>query len=790
MAIDNDKLLAAIDAAADNSYGSDDGSELSTRREAAIRAYVGDNVDPAPAGRSQVVDRTLFEVVESCLPSLVRIFASGDDVVRVLPVGPDDQDAADQTTALLQWTVTEKNPWEQISHDWFKDALLLANGYAMAYWDESERIERETYEGQSDEQLALLMQDDNVRILQHSQRPDEDTDKRNAEGFQLAQQQWQMMAAQAQQQAMQTGQPPQMPPPPQPPQPAFLHDVVLERVENEGKVCIEVLPPEHCRVSVNTADFTLKTADYFETWSLKSVSELRSMGLEVDDWVNDSEDEDTLEDSARDRFAEDWRRQNPETEPAMRKVRTRMVWVKTAAEDDDIARMYYAVVVGRTVLYAEPCTRIPVASITPMPMPHRHIGLGMWDILEDIQQTKQAVIRSALDNLYLSVNGRTVVSDQVNLEDLLDVRPGGVVRMNSGALPAEGHVLPLNHPFAFDSIIGTLSYFDQARQNISGVNAYFNGVDQGALNRTATGLSLMTTQSAQRVEQIARMFAIGVEYLFSCVLELIQKHANKAQTFALRGKWYAVDPLAWSKKRDLKIAVGVGAGNKDAMLAHLNAMLAQQMQIGMPLAIADRTTVYNTASEIAKLQGFAQTERFWKDPSQTPPPQPQPPLPLMLEQQKQQAEMQRAQVAVAAEQAESQLDAQVKAMELEHKARMDAMQLEFDRWKTEFDASVKLQIAAMQEDKATEREVTKIGASQQLEGIKMQREDAKAMKDAEAEDVVGQTLAAIGQQVQQLSAVLATSRVAGIEKLRGPDGRMIGARIKRANGEVEDVPIQ
>jgi hypothetical protein len=162
----------------------------------------------------------------------------------------------------------------------------------------------------------------------------------------------------------------------------------------------------------------------------------------------------------------------------------------------------------------------------------------------------------------------------------------------------------------------------------------------------------------------------------------------------------------------------------------------------------------------------------------------------MLEQQKQQAEMQRAQMDAQAKQAESQLDAQVKAMELEHKARMDAMQLEFDRWKTEFDASVKLQIAAMQEDKTTEREITKIGASQQLEGIKMQREDAKAMKDAEAEDVVGQTLAAIGQQVQQLSQVLATSRVAGIEKLRGPDGRMIGARIKRANGEVEDVPIQ
>ena len=350
--------------------------------------------------------------------------------------------------------------------------------------------------------------------------------------------------------------------------------------------------------------------------------------------------------------------------------------------------------------------------------------------------------------------------------------------------------MPLTHPFAFDQIISTLAYFDQQKQHISGITQTFNGIDQGSLNRTATGLNLMTAQSAQRVEQIARMFAVGVEYLFSCVLELIQKHANKAQTFALRGKWYAVDPLAWTKKRDLKIAVGVGAGNKDAMLANLNQLLAQQMQIGMPLAIADRSTVYNTASEIAKLQGFAQPERFWKDPSQSPPPPQQPPLPVLIEQQKQQAEMQRAQMDMQAKQSEAQLDAQIKAMELEHAARMDAMQREFDRWKTEFDASVKLQIAAMQEDKATEREVTKISASQQLEGIRMQREDAKAMQEADAEDVVGQTLAAIGQQVQQLSQLLATSKVAGIEKLRGPDGRMIGARIKRANGEVEDVPIQ
>ena len=775
--MDNDALIRAIDAAAENAIGSDTDDEISASRAAALHAYLGDNVDPAPEGRSQVCDRTLFETVESILPSLVRIFASGDDVVRVLPVGPDDHDAADQTTALLQWTVTEKNSWEQIVHDWAKDALLLRNGYCLAYWDQSERVERETYEGQSDEQLALLMQDKNVRVLQHSQQPDAETDQRNQQMFAQAMQQYQQAAMQAQQQ----GQMP--PPPPQQPQPAFLHDVVIERVESEGKACIKVLPPEHCLIDAATPDFTLRDCNYFEYWDLKTLSELRAMGLKVEDDISDADDDDTLEDDARDRFSEEWRDIEDGADPSMRRVKTRMIWIRTDLEEDGIARLYYCIRVGQTILYAEPVSRIPVASITPMPMPHRHVGLSMWDVLEDIQNTKQAIVRSALDNLYLSVNGRHVVSDQVNLEDLLTVRPGGIVRMNSSALPAEGHVLPLNHPFAFDSIIGTLNYFDQSRQNLSGVNAYFNGVDQGALNRTATGLSMMTTQSAQRVEQIARMFSTGVEYLFSCVLELLQKHSNKTQIFHLRGKWYAVDPLAWAKKRDLKISVGVGAGNKDAMLAQLQQMFGAQTQIGMAIGIADPRTVYNTASEIAKLQGFAQPERFWVDPASKPPAPPQPPPEVQVEQMRLQADQQKTQM-------QAQLDAQRTQLEIQAKAQLEQAQLAFDKWKTEFQASVDLQIAAMKEDKATEREITKLSASNQMEGIRMQREDEKERKESEAEDVVGQTLSQIGQQVQQLSQLLSMSKVAGIEKLRGPDGRMVGARIKRADGSTEEVPIQ
>ena len=785
MAIDNDLLIRVIDAAEEDSYGSDYNDELAQSRAAALDAYLGANIDPAPEGRSQVVDRTLFETVESVIPSLVRIFASGDDVCKVLPVGPDDHDAAEQTTALLQWVVTEKNPWEQIVHDWAKDALLLRNGYTLAYWDNSKRIEREQYEGQSDEQLALLMQDDNVTVLQHSQRPDTATDERNAAQYQQAMQQYQQQLVQMQQQMAaqppQPGQPPpQMPPPPQAPQPAFLHDVVIERASGDGKVKICVLPPEHCKVATSTPDFTLRDCPYFEFWEERTISDLRAMGLDVPDDIGDGGDEDDgEEDRARDRFSEDWRDTENHADPSMRRVRARMIWVRADLEGDGVARLYYVIRVGREILYVEPCSRIPVASITPMPMPHRHIGLSYYDVLADIQDIKTAVHRGALDNLYLSVNGRHVVSDAVNLDDLLAVRPGGVVRMRPGALPGEGHVLPLQHPFAFDQILGAVSYFDQIKQSRSGVNDYFNGVDENALNRTASGLAQMTTQSAQRVEQIARMFATGVEYLFSVVLELIQKHSNKEQTFSLRGKWYAVDPRAWSTRRDLKISVGVGAGNKDAMLAQLNQIVAQQMQVGIPLGIANPQNVYHANAEIAKLQGFAQPDRFWTDPSTAPPPGPPPPDPLVqAEQIKAQAMLQGKQLEAQTDAQTAQMDAQIKQGEIQMKAQADALEaqrkMELERERIVAESQAKIEVARIQAQIDLEKA---IAVEQIRQGSQVQMHE----REGKGAETVGQ----VQQVVAALQDLQTTVQALAQEMARRSSGQIVRDKAGRVAGMVD-----
>jgi hypothetical protein len=795
MSIDNTALLAAIDAGKENAYGSDEQSDLGKKRARAIEYYLGLNTNPAPEGRSQVVDRSVYETISVMLPSLVRIFAgSSDQVCKCMPIGPEDEDAAEQQTAIMNHAVTQQNQWEQLCADWIHDAMLLANGYAMAYWDESENLVREVYEGQSEDQLAAIMQDKNVKVLEHSETVDEQATAEQQEQFKAAMQQYQQQMAQAAPQLMQMqamGRPmPQVPPPPQAPPPVILHDITIERVENEGKVCIKVLPPEHCLVSADTPDWTLKDCPYFEFRQQKTIAELRSMGLEVAEDVSDNEDsDDTQEDWARDRFAED--RDDENGKGVMRRVWARMIWVRADAEGDDQSRMYYVIAVGRTILFAQPCTRIPVASITPQPLPHRHMGMAVGETVHDIQDIRTAVTRGGLDNLYLTNNGRHAISSRVNVEDFLESRPGGVIRMLDDSLPAEGHIMPLVHPFAFDQIINSLEYIDQIRQNRTGASRYFSGTDAGAINKTASGTMALQNMASSRMEHIARTMAPGVEHLFSVVQELLAKHSNKATTLKINGgKWVTVDPQAWRTKRDVRISVGVGAGNKDSMLIQLQTQLAMQMQLSAA-GLAGPKEMYESVIEIAKLNGYANPEKFWVDVGKNPPqPQPNPEMvKIQMEaqagQQKLQLEAQKAQADVQFKQQEAKIDLEKAQVELQIKL----VELEIEKERLNMDrerAGLDMQLQQQKTQHEMQRSEAELGLKDREMGMSNMHKDREiGLKERESETKAKQS----EDGTKKIAELIEGGRTVGIERLRDASGKLIGARRKLANGKTEEVPI-
>jgi len=156
--------LAAISAA-----------RLAEERADAMDYYLGNMAKDMPAqdGRSKAVSTDVADTIEGLMPSLMDIFAGSDEVVRFEPVGPEDEEAAQQETDYVNHVFMQQNPGFMTLYSFVKDALLSKVGIVKVWWEESEQEERETYYDLSDDQFALLAQavaasDGMMKIVAHT----------------------------------------------------------------------------------------------------------------------------------------------------------------------------------------------------------------------------------------------------------------------------------------------------------------------------------------------------------------------------------------------------------------------------------------------------------------------------------------------------------------------------------------------------------------------------------------------------------------------------------------------
>lgn len=683
-----EQLLAAIEEREETAYGTET-DPTAVERSRAIDYYLGRPFGNEVEGRSQVVSKDVSDTIEWIKPSLMNIFAGGEQVCKFDPVGPEDEEAAAQETDYVNHVLQKKNNWFSLAYEWFTDSLLTRNAYAMAYWERSVESKLERYQGLTEDQLALIASDPSVQIVAHS---------------------------------------PSMAPAP-------LHDVEIRTVGDYGCVKVCVLPPERCLVAESTNSVSVRDAEFFEYWDEKPISWLRENGFDVPDDIDDSGAmSETLVDQSRDidrqtsAFNKD-----VFVDPAMRKVKVRMVWIKHDFNADGIAEYNYCVVVGRTILYREECENVPVACIVPTPFPHRHMGLSVYDAIADLQLIKSAMLRQIIDNTYLQNNGRYAISDKVNLDDMLTSRPGGVVRVKGG-LPGN-EIVPLQHPFIANNAINVVEYIDQIRQNRTGTSNYFTGVDQNALNKTASGIAQLSTAAAQRVELIARVFAEGVKDLFLIVHELTLKHATSVDKVQLRGRWVTVDPRQWKKRSDMTISVGLGAGNRQAQLANLQAII--QLQGGaMQFGLCTPGNMYNALAEFTKAAGFTSETKFWNDPTVNPPPPPQPDPKMMIEAERVKIERERLDLDKAKSVAEEERKRQEMVMKANHLANQqqierEGMALDVQKTAASLDAQKELKDKEIASRPEKPQAVVKVNAEKEV--LAPVIEQLKTVADANAQ---------------------------------------------------------
>ena len=373
----------------------------------------------------------------------------------------------------------------------------------------------------------------------------------------------------------------------------------------------------------------------------------------------------------------------------------------------------------------------PFAAVTPVPVPHRFFGRSIADLVMDIQRIKTALLRGALDNLYLHNNPRVEVAEQhasVNtLDDLLVSRPGGIVRTKTpGGL--QWQVVP----DITASVYPALEYLDATREWRTGVTRQGQGIDANALqNQSATAVNQAFTAAQARMKLIARIIAeTGVRDMFSLLHATIRKHGGQSQTVRLRNQWVTVDPRQWKTRNDLTINVGLGDGGKaqQMAMATMIANFQKELVLGGKTNLVDDQKLYNSASHLAKLAGHKNPDMFFNNPSETdeqgqpkypaPPPQPDPAM------VKVQADTQIKQAELQMRGQELQANAEIERQSDQRKAEIEAVQAQADMATS--DRKLQGEMALAQQKFELERELKimefQLKREMQQEELQMKRE--------------------------------------------------------------------
>ena len=633
------KLLALISQEISNSLGFYS-SDLSKQREDALKYYLGEPLGNEVEGRSSVVSQDLLEVVESMLPSLMRMFTQSDKMVNFDPQGPEDVKYADQITDYCNFIFNRDNDGFSILHSMFKTALLQKNGFCKIYWKTSKKQKKESYKHLDEMQYQALLIDNEIEIIDVETIEEED---------------------------------------------GIYYDVELRRTKEYGRCQIDPVPPEEILVSPRAK--SLDDCNFIAHRVTKTVSELIDMGFNK----KDVESLPSSEDSVFNTEATTRRSYDDPTmdiditniDPSMRNVQITECYMKVDMDGDGIGELRKIIVGGSgynnyAILENEEINILPFAMCVAVPMPFRFFGLSMYDLLADVQMMSTAIMRQTLDNMYTLGNARTVVVDgQANLDDLLTSRPGGIVRVKS-----PGAVTPMPQQNFLNEGLAMMQKIDQLKEKRSGVPNQLMGLNPDTINKshtTAESTRSMMQTSTQRIELVARSFADGVKDIFKNILAVISEYQDQERIVKLRGEFISMNPREWTDHYDCTVQVGLGTGNQDQRLQVLQQVLnVQEKMISQGgMGMVTPQTIYNTIEAFLQNSGYKDATQFFNNPSQQPPQQPK--------QDKQDPALQLAaqQIEISKQKAMADMDFKNRKLEADNQMKMQKLNLDEQKLATQ-----------------------------------------------------------------------------------------------------------
>ena len=639
----NDELASKLSNEIESASGNFN-TELSEQREDAMKYYLGEKFGNEIEGRSEIVTTDVRDTIEYIMPSLMRIFTTHNNVAEFEPQGPEDVEMAQQATDYVNYVFNKQNNGFKVLYDAFKDALISKTGVIKHFWEEKTEVSTENYTNLTEIEYQSILANDDMEVIEHTEVI---IQKQQVDDFGT------LIS------------------------PAIIeHDVKVKKTKTDGQVRVLSVPPEEFLVSRRAT--SVEDASFVCHRVKKSVSDLILEGYPkslVDELPSYTQNNAEFNEERIARFSyDDDSSPSNEGEGPSRKVWLEECYMHIDYDNDGIAELRKITKGGHIILDNEEIDSIPFSTICPLPIPHKFHGMSIADTVQDIQLIKSTIMRNLLDNMYLTNNARyAVLAGQVELDDLLSSKPGGIVRMRApGAVTALP--TPQIQPYAFDMV----RYLDGIREERSGVSKMTQGLNPDVLTShvTSGAISAATESSMQRIELIARIFAeTGIKDLFRNIYSLVQRYEDRQKIAYLNGKFVPIDVSRWKEKLNCTVNVGVGSGSqssKTQTMGSIMQIIQGLIQNGGMGSLVTPENIYNAVSEFIAQSGYKNADQFISNPAMMPPKPPPPPsLEEKVAQQKAQVELQKLQLQAQ----ELEIDTQLKAQELKLKQEEAAINL-------------------------------------------------------------------------------------------------------------------
>ena len=752
--MDDEDLLELLSAKEQSAANYVNGT-LRAEREQSLREYYRQPYGTEDENWSTIVASDVSDTVEWILPALLKTFTSTDKAVSFEPTRQEDVDGAEQATDTVNYVFSKQNNGFMVLYTAFKDALTVKNAAVMWRKETVETVSSVPFKNASEEMIAMLLQDaEDGEVTEATPAP--------------------LINPQTQQPEMDlmTG------------QPMVGYSGRIKKTEKKTVIKVEAFSPEDLLVERDWASPILSDCPYVGRMMRVTMTDLMAMGLKAT--ASELRASDTTEyssDGTTRLFTKNqvdtvsYTDDGDSDDDAMAEGWLRIEFVLADRDGDGIAERLCVYRLKDKILKCEVTSHVPIATFSPILNTHRWDGMSMAEAVSDLQRLHTELLRQTLNNLYLTNNPRTKVltdanwSPLANIDDLLDSRPGGVIRQRDINAVTEQVT-----PFAAGASMPMLEYVKGMREDRTGVSRTSQGLNPDSLNNTATGRQLDQSAAMQRIELIARIAAETLlKPIFQGILKLLTDGGMEKLAFRLRNEFVEYDPNEWRDSYDMTVNVGLGTGDTQQKAAQL--MSIYQMQTaGMQFGLATPKHLYHTSAKVIENAGFKDVDNFVQDPSKQPPQPQQPPLPIQIEQMKQQGDAQKFQVEMQSEiqkfQAETQMNMQLEQMKANAKLQ-------------EVQANLELQRSNDMRD--SEREQLKAQLDAQLEAQKIEFEKWKAELSAQTQIYIEQLKLGSQQNVEQggdINNALAAS-IDGFRQaletmnrpkqiIRGPDGRAQG----------------